>query len=47
MQPAQRPELVALERVGARGAVLDPADVEHCAAEVDLVPAQVADLCGS
>jgi hypothetical protein len=30
--------------VGARGAVLDPPDVEHGAVEVDLIPAQVADL---
>ena len=28
----------------ARGAVLDPADVEDGAVEVDLVPAKVADL---
>jgi hypothetical protein len=32
--------------VGARDAVLDPADVEHSAGEVDLVPAEVADLGG-
>ena len=30
--------------MGAGGAVLDPADVQHRAGEVDLVPAQVADL---
>jgi hypothetical protein len=35
-EPAQRLELVALNGVGARGAVLDPADVEHGAVEVDL-----------
>jgi hypothetical protein len=34
----------ALDRVCARRAVLDPADVQHGAGEVDLVPAQVADL---
>jgi hypothetical protein len=41
-EPAQRPQFVALYRVGARVAVLDAADVEHGAVEVDLVPAQVA-----
>jgi hypothetical protein len=46
MQPAQSAELVALDRVGAWGAVLDPSDVEHGAVEIDLVPAQVADLGG-
>jgi hypothetical protein len=44
LKPAQRPELVALDRMRARGAVLDPADVEHGAVEVDLVPTEVADL---
>jgi hypothetical protein len=44
VQPAQGPQLVALDRVGARGAVLDPPDVKHRAVEVDLVPAEVADV---
>jgi hypothetical protein len=37
VKPAQRPQLVALDRVSARRAVLDPPDVEHGAGEVDLV----------
>ena len=44
MQPAQGAELVALDRVGARGAVLDAADVKHGTGKVDLVPAQVTHL---
>jgi hypothetical protein len=45
--PAQGPELVALDRMRAGCAVLDPADMEHGAIEVDLVPTQVADLGGA
>src|SRR6266446_6859987 len=44
LQAAQRSQLVALEGMRAGGAVLDPAHVEHCPIEVDLVPAQVADF---
>jgi hypothetical protein len=44
LEPAQGPEFIALDRVRARRAVLDPADVEHGAVEVDLVPSEVADL---
>jgi hypothetical protein len=44
LKPPQRPQLLALDRVGARGAVLDPPDVHHGTGEVDLVPTQVADL---
>jgi hypothetical protein len=42
--PAQRPELIALDRVCARGAVPAPADVRHRFVEVDLVPTEVAHL---
>jgi hypothetical protein len=44
LEPAQRAQLVALKRMRARGAVLDPAHVEHRAIEVHLVPAEVADF---
>jgi hypothetical protein len=40
LEPAQRPQLVALDRVGARGTVLDPTDVQDRTDEVDLVPTQ-------
>jgi len=43
-KPAQGAHFVALDGMRARGAVVDPPDVEHSAVEVDLVPAQVADL---
>jgi hypothetical protein len=46
MKPPQRPQLVALDRGRARRAVLDPADVEQRAVEVDQVPTQIADLGG-
>jgi hypothetical protein len=35
---------LALDGVCARGAVLDPADVERGAFEVELIPTKVADL---
>jgi hypothetical protein len=47
LEPAQSAQLIALDRMRARGAVLYPADVEHRAVEVDLVPAKVADLSRS
>jgi hypothetical protein len=46
LEPAQGPQFIPVEGMGARGAVLDSPDVEHRAVEVDLVPAQVADLGG-
>jgi hypothetical protein len=42
LEPAQGPELVAGQGVGARGAVLDPPHMQHRRIELDLVPAQVA-----
>ena len=44
LEPAQGPELVAAQGVGARGAVLDPPHMQHRRIELDLVPAQVAEL---
>lgn len=44
LQAAQRPQLVAQDRVGSRGAALDPSGVQGGAGEVDLVPAQVDQL---
>jgi hypothetical protein len=38
------PQLIAEQRMGTRGAVLDPAHVEYGTIEVDLVPTQVADF---
>jgi hypothetical protein len=46
LEPAQRPEFIPVKRMSARGAALDPPDVEHRAVEVDLVPAEIADLGG-
>jgi hypothetical protein len=43
MEPAQDSQLVAVDWVRARGAVLDPADVEHGAFKVDLIPTKVAE----
>ena len=40
----QRSHLIALQGTRARGSVLDPANVEHGAIEVDLIPTQVANL---
>jgi hypothetical protein len=44
LEPAQGPHLVAEQRVGAGRVILDPPHMEHGAVEVDLDPAQVADL---
>ena len=44
LEPAQRAHLVAHDRVRARGARLDPADVQCRLVEVDLSPAQVDQL---
>jgi hypothetical protein len=44
VEPTQCPKLVADQRVRARSPVLDPPHVKHSPVEVDLVPAQVADL---
>ena len=41
LQPAQRPQLVATDRMGRRRALLDPADVQVRGVEVDLIPAKV------
>jgi hypothetical protein len=46
VKPAQRPHFIAPDRVRAWGAVLDPADLQGYAGEVDLFPTQVADLGG-
>jgi hypothetical protein len=43
-EPAQGPQLITDRRVRARDPVLDPPHMEYRAVEVDLVPAQVADL---
>ncbi len=40
MQAAQRPQVPPVERVGAGGAVLEPADVQQALSKVHLVPAQ-------
>ena len=42
LTPSQCSQPIALDRMRARRAVLDPADAEHRAVEVDLVPTQVA-----
>src|SRR5580700_11556516 len=44
LEPAQGPELVAAQGMGARGAVLDPTHMQHRRTELDLVPAEVAEL---
>jgi hypothetical protein len=41
MELAQDSQLVAVDRVRARGAVLDPADIERGAFKVDLIPTKV------
>jgi len=46
LQAPQRPQLIAKERVRAWRPILHPPHVQHRAIEVDLVPAQVADLSG-
>jgi hypothetical protein len=42
LQPAQRPQLVALERMDARRPTLAAADVEPARGKLDLVPLQIA-----
>jgi hypothetical protein len=44
LQPAQSAHLIALQGMGARGAILDAADVEVGAVEVHLIPTQVTQL---
>ena len=43
LKPPQRPQFVSEDRVGAGGALLDPADMQGCGSELDLIPAQVHD----
>ena len=46
LKPPQRPKLVPEDWMGARGALLDPADVERRRAKLHLVPPQVHQLRG-
>jgi hypothetical protein len=47
LEPAQGPEFVTAQRMGAGRAVLDPPHMQDGAIEVDLVPTQVAGLSGA
>jgi hypothetical protein len=47
LESPQGAEFVAVQRMGARRAVLDPPHVQDGAVEVDLVPAQIAGLGGA
>ncbi len=44
LQPPQRPQLVAEDRMGAGSALLDPADVQGGRSELDLIREQVNQL---
>ena len=44
LKPPQRPQFVSEDRMGARGALLDPADVQGGGGELHLIPAQVHQL---
>ena len=46
LEPPQRPQFVAEDRMGAWGALLDPADVQGGRSELHLIPAQVHQLGG-
>jgi hypothetical protein len=47
LQLPQRPHFIADNRMRGRGALLDPADVQDSAGEIDLVPTQVDQFAGS
>jgi hypothetical protein len=47
LEPAQGPEFVTVQWMGAGRAVLDPSYVQDGAIEVDLAPAQVTGLGGA
>ena len=47
LQLSERSHFVAQNRIGRRGALLDPANMQTCMIEVHLVPAQISELANA